>query len=125
MKLGHHPEIDGLLSPLLRVDEASSHRLIERLIAEHAGPVVKQVIRTKLGGQSARLAMIVISDTTPLRYLIEIEEIDCPKVFVALKTIAHHDEARPIKWMPVLFAAQHFQRRRAQRLRRAELWLRI
>ncbi len=42
------PQIDDLLLPLLRAESDDARHLIERLVAEHAAPVIKQIIRSKL-----------------------------------------------------------------------------
>ncbi|MCG3161313.1 MAG: hypothetical protein JMDDDDMK_02480 [Acidobacteria bacterium] len=40
--------VDDLLLPLLRAEADDARHLIERLVVEHAGPVIKQIIRSKL-----------------------------------------------------------------------------
>jgi len=40
--------VDDLLLPLLRAEADDVRHLIERLVVEHAGPVIKQIIRSKL-----------------------------------------------------------------------------
>jgi hypothetical protein len=40
--------VDDLLLPLLRAEADDARRLIERLVVEHAAPVIKQIIRSKL-----------------------------------------------------------------------------
>ncbi len=40
--------VDDLLLPLLRAEADDAPHLIERLVVEHAGPVIKQIIRSKL-----------------------------------------------------------------------------
>src|SRR5262249_31381705 len=47
--LGASTPIDALLLPYIRAaDEADSQLLLERLVSEHVGPVIRQVIRSKL-----------------------------------------------------------------------------